>query len=448
MYSTMSVRVLSFCAALLVAASSPAWAQPNVSKDALKKAYNEVDTRRRSLNTGAESAGKGDDKVAEAVAQWHVYRVTFKFERIEQAHVEFQRELNDILDKKNASRKAAYINLLGPAFVNTMKHVFDSTDIKLEPSVVIYAAQLLPMIAKLKQDNVSNYLVELIENPKTHDVVRLHALKAMKEVMPVRTQLDMVLWNANNEKEDFGDKAQNAKRKQDASMVDALTKYIERSAPNMQGDDLATLRFLRREAIIALAAAGAPAVTAHPKAPRRPLDGLVAPTLMKVLTKNGLQPPTSMNEKIEAAIGLCNLEYPWMPEYRPELAVYLVGHTLVDFTNQYNKELPLISTDLLKGRQPPTIGFKADGKRLELALTKMELNTKPDGKYSTASNPAATKMVAELRAKAKVQMDAIGLYRTTDAARLEDLTRWVENNRPKTGYPFKTLKSPEIPLDR
>src|SRR4029079_11996231 len=132
--------------------------------------------------------------------------------------------------------------------------------------------------------------------------------------------------------ENFKDAEQNAKRKHDATNVDALVKYIERPAPNlknMQPDEIATLRFLRREAIIALAAAGAPAVTAHPKAPRRPLDGLVAPTLMKVLTKNGLQPPTSMNEKIEAAIGLCNLEYPWMPEYRPELAVYLVGHTLV-----------------------------------------------------------------------------------------------------------------------
>src|SRR5207244_1546371 len=98
------------------------------------------------------------------------------------------------------------------------------------------------------------------------------------------------------------------------------------------------VRFIRREAIIALAQAGAPAVSAVPdkvakKAPN-PV-GLVAPTLLKVLAGN-LQPPPSSHEKIEAAIGLCNMKHPNMPEYNPGLATYLIGQMILDLSAEYS----------------------------------------------------------------------------------------------------------------
>lgn len=417
------------------------------TKEGLKKAYDEHYKARQELvlgNRAANPKNETDKKIAEAFAQYFLFRTTIKTEAAA-APNDFAKEIRNLMDKKNAKEKLNFIDMLGKECVANIKLVLDR-DIKADPSTVVYASQTLIPMGMLKQDDVCAYLIELIENPKTHDVVRLHALKAMREVMPIRTQLDMVLWDAKNEKEDFKDKTQDAKRKHDVSNVDALVKYIERSLPNAQGDELATLRFLRREAIISLAAAGAPAVTAHPKAPRRPLDGLVAPTLLRVLTKKGLQPPASLNEKIEAAIGLCYLEYPWMPEYQPELAIYFVGRTLVEFTNEYNKDWQFFTLDN-KGKQPPYIGFKADGKRFEAGLKKLEENTRPDAKFSTASNPGATKMAADLKVKTKLLLDAIGGYRATDAARVEELTRWVDTHRPKTGYPFKTLKSPEIALD-
>jgi hypothetical protein len=440
---------LGWCLGISLLVAGPIFAQPPVNKDQIKKAYNDVDTRRRELNNGNAEAKKADQKVAEAVAHWHIYRAAIKSEKTDLAQFEFNGEISAILDKKNANTKRAYINLLGPACVSAMKQVLAETDIKLEPTMVIHAAQLLPIMARLKQDDVANYLIQLIEDPKTHDVIRLHALKAMKEMMPIRVQLDPVIPDRLGNTEDYKDnKYQNPQRAHDARNVNALAKYIERYLPNVQNmppDDLATLRYLRREAIVALAAAGAPAVTAHEKAPKK-LDGLVAPTLMKVLAKNAVQPPTSMNEKIEAAIGLCNMEYPWMTEYRPEIAIHLVGRTLVEFTNEYNKDLPFFTLET-KGKQPPYIGFKTDGKRFEAALKKLEENAKPDPKVAAAGNPAAVKMASELRQKSKILLDAIVTYRPADAGRLEDFTRFVEQIRPKSGYPFKTLKSPEIPLN-
>ena len=39
-------------------------------------------------------------------------------------------------------------------------------------------------------------------------------------------------------------------------------------------------------------------------------------------------------ERIEAAIGLCHLKYPNMPEYNKDVAVYLVGLTLLEFVRE------------------------------------------------------------------------------------------------------------------
>src|SRR6516162_4331800 len=81
------------------------------------------------------------------------------------------------------------------------------------------------------------------------------------------------------------DKAQNDKRKRDAKLVDALTKYIEHpfNVKGRSAEEVDAVRFIRREAIFTLAHAGAPAVLAVNKKKKEILQGPVAPTLLKVL---------------------------------------------------------------------------------------------------------------------------------------------------------------------
>lgn len=413
------------------------------AKEDLKKAYDDVYKARNDLMLGNKTANPksdADKKVAEAVAQYFIFRAPIKTDAAA-APAEFTKEIRNLMDKKNLKEKQNFIDMLGKESVAAMKIVLER-DIKSDGSTVVYASQMLAPMAMLKQEEVCAYLIELIDDAKTHDVIRLHALKAMREVMPIRIQQELLPLGA----EDFKDKDQNARRKFDAVNVDALVKYIERSidTQKMQPDEIATMHFLRREAIISLAAAGAPAVTAQPKAPRKPLDGLVAPTLMKALTKRGLTPATNLHEKIEAAVGLCNMDYSWMPEYQSDVAVYLVGKTLAEFFGEYNKDLGSISVDG-KNKQVPLYGFKADGKRFEAGLKKMEENARSDTKLSIPGNATTLKAAAELRVKANVVLGPMFLYK--DSGRLEDFVRFVDQIRPKNSYPFKTLKTPEIPLD-
>ena len=445
-----SLRLSSFIAGIALVLSLAGLGRtqgPVASKEDLTNAWKANAEHRGKLFAGEVKAGKDDKKHATVAAQWYLYRITIRSFDPVVVQREFNNDVIKLMDKKNEKTKVAFQNLFGQECVEAMKEVL-RRDITADPTTVVQASQMLVTMGKLKQADVSNYLIELIEGSKTHDVVRLHALKAMKEMMPIRIQLDPVVGDAKLDVEDFKDAMQNARRKHDARNVDALAKFIERpiKMDSMSQDDLATLRFIRREAIVSLAAAGAPAVSAFNAGKIQKLDGLVAPTLMKVLIKGAISPPTTIQEKIEAALGLCAMEYPNMPEYQPEIAMNLVGRTLVEFTQEYNKDWGNF-TLVGKGRVIPYVGFKADGRRLDAGLKQMVTSATFNLKNNPAGNAASEKAAKELQVKAKFLLDRVIAYEATDAGRLEDLNRFVAQSQPKNLHAFKTLKGPQIPLD-
>src|SRR5207253_1082622 len=130
------------------------------------------------------------------------------------------------------------------------------------------------------------------------------------------------------------------------------------------------VHFFRREAITSLAQAGAPAVLVNKKAAL--LESPVAPTLMRVLAGD-IDPKPTTQEKIEAAVGLCSMKYSGMPEYAPDIAVYLVGKTLVEVVKDYNDDL-LAFTAKGKDRKAPRIAWKVESLRLETALKDLKTN--------------------------------------------------------------------------
>jgi hypothetical protein len=308
-----------------------------------------------------------------------------------------------------------------------MKEVL-ARDIKTDQATVINGAMMLPTMAKLKQDQVSDYLIELVKVSNTHDAVRLYALKGLKEAMPITIQPGDDL--------DLKDTAQNDKRKRDTEVVEALTNYIERpvTVAGMSAEEVDAVRYIRREAIISLAQAGAPAVLAVNKkqAKKDILQGAVAPTLLKVLAGRDIKPPPSLQEKIEAALGLCALKHPNMPEYNPSLATYLIGRTIVDLVDDYNRDLANIGV-LGKNRRLPYIAYRTDARRLGDALTE----------FAKHANTPQTKILKDL---AQPVLASMTKFTQTDPylppANSVDLRKHVSTTRPKTGDVFKTLSKP------
>ena len=239
-----------------------------------------------------------------------------------------------------------------------------------------------------------------------------------------------------------GDPAQDAKRKSDANLVDTLRKYVEddvnRSVKgkSLTPEELAAVRFMRREAIVVLAHAGSPAVLVLKKG--GVLQGPVAPTLMKVLVKGELDPPPSLQEKIEAALGLCAMKYPNMDEYDPSVATYLVGRTLLEFIDDYSRELAAIAA-VGPGKKVPYIAYRTDARRFHDGLTELaKTNTKAALDLKAAGQLALAKLN-----NAKDVIPYPGLDNVAPFRQLIQSPAF----RPKDGKVFRNVKGPVIPLD-
>lgn len=443
------VGFLTFGAVVLTVAALTSSLEAQIrEKKEMEKAWGETDKVRSGLLSGEITPQKEHAKAATAMANWYLHRVTWRYADAAKnvTHINIiNNDLNTAIatanDKKNFSKNRAFVNnYLAPALVESMKEVL-ALDLKSEPEIVINGAMLLPNIAKLRQDKVTDYLLKLVQDEQgTHDAIRVYALRALRENMPIWMQLDTndQLLNFEN----FKDVGQNARRAHDTKLVDALTKYIERkvSVAGMEPGQIEAVRYLRREAIISLAQSGSPAVNALEAnlARKRPAlhQGLVAPTLMKVLVKGQLSPEPSLSEKIEAALGLCNMKYKDMPEYIPELGVHLVGATLVEFTNEYNKDFVKFAA----ARAQPYVPFRADANRFKSGLAQLRASapTKSDA-YKHAEQ--IEKLFVPIYA---AMTNAKGYQNINNGP----LTLYVPQTVPKTqGAAFKTLKNiPPLPL--
>src|SRR5207249_725537 len=98
-----------------------------------------------------------------------------------------------------------------------------------------------------------------------------------------------------------------AKRKEsDLKRVNSLLNFLTRKTPQNVTPDAE--RFLRRQAIRSLAQTEAPAVEIDKT---NKINGPVAYGLLRALARNkeALNPPPTLNDRLEAAIGICMLRF-------------------------------------------------------------------------------------------------------------------------------------------
>jgi hypothetical protein len=409
-------------------------------KDELTKTHNASDARLRDLFSGNEKATKADKIHAEAAANWYFSRFTIKSFvtptkelqfPVEKLHRDFHDKIADLMDKKNGDEKVEFRKMFGMALVESMKSVLRTRTVQNDPSTIIHVAQMMPDMARLKQDEVSAYLCELAKDEK-NPVMQLYAIKALKETMPVVLQPDP---------DDFaGVNQHNARKARDIKNVDTLRQFIERpvDTKGMTPEEIKAVIFLRREAIISLAQAGSPAVVATPnKKMAVPPEGAAAHTLLKVLAGT-LQPPATVSEKVEAALGLCSMKYANMPEYEPQVAIYFIAKALDEFAADYSKDWVNFSA-VGAGKKLPYMAYMGDAKRLKAGLKELSANT---------PNPHS-KAAKELEAAAQPILDKImAKYGSLQPAEVNALKAITTQLRPKSGKVFKTLNIAEIPLDK
>lgn len=356
-------------------------------------------------------------------AQWYVYRVTWI--SVQQADPEKGMLLVfkdfDILQnaiQTNAKTNAKFVQQFAPMLVQKFRDI-TNLDLKTNRTSVLNGIQMLPTLAQIKHDDIPKYLMELIKDPQKHEVIKLYALKAIREIFPISPITESQIT----------DKEMPKLKEKELEKVDLLVGFINRSMP--PGMDENAYRFLRREAIQSLAATRIPAVSAMKHVGKA--EGPVAPTLLRTLVrgKNGLVPEATLHEKVEAAIGV--MLFRQLHEYQPQAGIYLLGRFFEEYAGEYMKDRPNVIL-APKDRKPPVVAWKVQSRRLENALSEMVKEMGRDNREAK-----------DLETYVKPILAGINRY---DNINLNELQSYLKKTEPKSRALFKTVKAPEVEWER
>jgi hypothetical protein len=370
--------------ALLLLAVLPVLGQQQLgTKTEVEDAFVRVrNTFTREYVTGAFEPKKD---VLDLAAQYYVYRVTWPNATSDSATMsnvlaEFKALVDQITNKETTKKNQKFVDMFAPMLVARFRQV---TDLPFQENskAVLNGIQMLPQLGRIKHDDIGKYLAEVIDDPAKHDAIKLYALKGLRENMPIHVLLD----------EDLIDNKLRARRDAEAKRIDALERFITRQAPTgMTEEETRAFTYIRKEAIAALANAGAPAVSAAKR--EGDVKGAIAPTLLRVLIpalrpdqeapKNDmrLKPLPTIAEKVEAAIGILNMhpEHRKFEMYQPQIEVYAFGRFVKELGEVYNEDLPNLRINVKdkENRRPAVLPWKITSKRLEEAWVNAA-STKP-----------------------------------------------------------------------
>jgi hypothetical protein len=185
----------------------------------------------------------------------------------------------------------------------------------LERLTILAQPELADELLKALNDDVG---FDANGDPRRNDGVKLYALRGLGKMLALQDRNPPVL----------------KKEKADDILV-ALTQFVERKPlldKNPTSAELDGWRALRREAVRALAHGRQ--ATVGPKAQ----PGMA---LLRVMARDGVTPEPRMDERLEAAIGVCRLSPERDKKYQPEYAAYqlaLFVDALVDYVGKAKEE--------------------------------------------------------------------------------------------------------------
>ncbi len=403
------------------------------NEKALKAAFNNF--RLTNLLSGADKYTPADKDVSKTAAELFVYQFTWRDYYRPKPLRTPQQLLRDFHDRMKQAGELApgnrvFMDVFSRDLIDAVKYAMKSLKVAEQRQQCVNIAQMLSMLALCKNEQVGDFLTEVVADSKQHPLYRFYAVRGLREFFPVYQVTG---------KDDLTSKIVQDKRARALQRVGAVQAYIFQKWEFTPGvkEELDAVIYQRREGVRTLAQAEVPAVEVEKNALGAAIkvEGAVAVSLMKVLMKDGLTPPASLAERAEAAIGVCKLKVQNQDVYRSDLAVVLVGQLLLDFTEQYVVDYnAAVST-----KKIPLLPWRVYAERLTEALKDFQ-------KYSPRENETQRKTVdqiKELVAKVTPLLDSVkALQRVEAPAEFRDFvgTLQLTTTTVFEGVPSTNLK--------
>lgn len=374
---------------------------PRSDRDKVEKFFNSPETwvPWTALTRGERAATEADKPLIDLAAQYLVYRVTWTWEQekpgyLNGIYTNLDQTLNTITSSKVATQ--SLLPYLTERLLFCLKEVLQNDRIVAR----VNGARLLARVAALDYEPTADLLAEVLNDPKQPDAVKFWALNGLVSYFS-RT---------------LGPKATTRIKDEERAnrCILALLDFVTRKPPITERttpEEINGLRYVRREAVRALAETSKPAVLGPDK--RVSEQGATALVLLRILRRDGVVPEPTIDEQVEAAVGLCQLDPKLLEkDYQPDYVAYHVGKFLARFAQE------AFDDQETQVRHHP---WKYYRERLIQALELFQYRCRlhPTKAYIDAVVAQAKPMLQRVEGVAKL---------APDSAKLD---AWLSGNRPK-----------------
>jgi len=361
-----------------------------------KKKFDDLSLGKASL-TGDKEA---KDVLAKA-ACWYAYRITNNgsFPTINDLVKESYGQLLLPRGKKEINdNQKEFVKEFSKELIKCLRDVLAHN---AQPIVRVNAARMLANIGEAGQEEVADTLVDIIQNPRESDAVKLWAFRGLHELFEATRPQDPLFKDA----------------KRESRTLMALADYIGRKREQLpsEAEQVEAVRYVRREAVRALGLSRQPTV---PKADKP--EGRTAWLLLRVARKDGLTPEPSISEQVEAAIGACHLLA--NKDVQLDYVGHNVGAAVVDFVNQ--------ATRAKAGTADAGLAWKLYAARMHQALEELRSHAKE------GQAPGVADYVDKLVRQAQEPVRAIWDGKDANPTPLDD---WLRGNPPKGATVYKSI---------
>jgi hypothetical protein len=332
--------------------------------------------------------------------------------------------------KKLSESQKDYIQEYGKACCT---HVLDLVAFakekpKFEDLVRINGARVLSEVARSGYPGCVDVALEIIDNPKENDAVKLYALRALRNAFAAVNSDDPSRSNITNAAQE---------RKAIESLIAFLTRKVNLPA-DAATDEWEAVRYVRREAIRALGQVRKPVLREDKKIVAAPALWLLRVVAMDPMIK----PEPSLSERAEALAGYLQLA-PDKSE-NMDYAVFFVGSGIRDLSSEFlafTKRTP-IPTDPNTKPDPAAVFLPRDWYSWRTFAARMYALTKDwkDAWEGENPNPMAGegKMITELVEMSRTQIfDPMSSNTTSvqQSVNNQILDGWLRAEK----YPSKSL---------
>lgn len=266
----------------------------------------------------------------------------------------------------------------------------------------VNAARILTRLGEAGLEESADYMVKVMQDKEQIDAVKLYVLRGLKELLA-----------ANGKIKD---------PERELRIVQALLEFMKRPptyGDKAPADEVEAHRYLRREAIRALAQSHLPALVHKKEVAAQP-----ALELLRVMSKDGVTPEPSFSEQLEAAIGICKMQSKNYKEYQPDYAAQHLGYFLSDFMTRYNDD----RTKTLRSE-----AWKIQAVRLQQALD--ELGSENKDVYIAALITKAKPLLAKIEGDMVPQANVVGDWVKGKPAKSTTLYKGDDNSAVKLPMP-------------